>query len=44
MNFLDDKRVARVKDFGQLPNKVIYREIEEMQGITLADYISNFMR
>ena len=44
-HFYDPKdqfpKVARVKDFGQLPKKVIYREIEEVQGVTLYDYIQN---
>ena len=39
LNHFNDPKVARVKDFGQLPGKIIYREIEELQGITLADYI-----
>ena len=26
--------------FGQLPKKVIYRQIEEQKGISLADYIN----
>ena len=30
-----------VVSFGQLPGKVIYREIQEQQGITLRDYIEN---
>ena len=29
-----------MKDFGQLPGKLIYREIEEIQGVSLADYIT----
>jgi hypothetical protein len=36
----DDPRILKVKDFGQLPGKVIYREIEEIQGVSLADYIT----
>jgi len=44
MNFFDDSRIAHVKDFGQLPNKVIYREIEELQGITLCEYITTFTK
>jgi hypothetical protein len=39
--FLEDPRVTNVLSFGQLPDKVIYREIEEQQGITLRDYIEN---
>ena len=33
------KQVARVIQFGQLPNKIIYREILEMTGMTLQEYI-----
>lgn len=41
LDFLkEDPRVAKVINFGQLPNKVIFREIQEQQGITLEDYIS----
>ena len=25
--------------FGQLPNKIIFRQIEELQGMSLSDYI-----
>ena len=39
MSQFDDPRILKVKDFGQLPRKVIYREIEEIQGVSLADYI-----
>ena len=39
--FLKDSRVMNVVSFGQLPGKVIYREIQEQQGITLRDYIEN---
>jgi hypothetical protein len=29
-HFRDDPRVQKVVDFGKLPNKIIYREIEEV--------------
>jgi hypothetical protein len=32
-------RVIKVKQFGQMPNKVIFREIEECSGITLEEYL-----
>ena len=32
-------RVFKVKSFGQLPNKVVYREVEEVCGETLEDYL-----
>lgn len=41
LSHFDDPRIAKVKDFGQLPNKVIYREIEELPGMTLNDYIND---
>jgi hypothetical protein len=37
----DDPRVSKVIDFGLLPNKIIFREVQEMQGITLEDYINS---
>jgi len=40
-HFYGDDRVAKVVNFGQLPNKLIFREIEEMQGISLGNYIAN---
>ena len=39
LNFFNSKQVARVIQFGQLPNKIIYREIVEMTGMTLQEYI-----
>lgn len=32
-------RVNKVLSFGQLPNKIIFREIEEIACITLEDYL-----
>jgi hypothetical protein len=29
LHSFDDERVLKVKSFGQLPNKIIYREVEE---------------
>lgn len=29
LNHFDDPRVAKVESFGQLPNKIIYRQINE---------------
>jgi hypothetical protein len=44
LNFLrDDARVANLVDFGQLPNRVVYREIKEQAGITLDEYIQGYM-
>ena len=43
-HFLKDQRVVNVLSFGQLPNKVIYREIEELRGINLSDYIQSHMQ
>lgn len=41
LNFLKaDPRVSKVLNFGCLPLKVIYREIQELQGITLEDFIA----
>ena len=40
----DDPRVAKVISFGQLPNKIIYREIEEVSGISLQEYIDHHIR
>ena len=31
-------KTAVIKSFGQMPNKVVYREIEELSGITLEKY------
>jgi hypothetical protein len=31
-----------VKSFGQLPGKIVYREIEEISGITLDEYLNTF--
>lgn len=39
MNSIDDPRLMRVVDFGQLPQSKIYRQIEEVSGITLETYI-----
>lgn len=43
-HFLEDRRVVNVLSFGQLPNKVIYREIEELRGINLSDYIQSHLQ
>lgn len=32
-------RVNKVLSFGQLPNKIIFREIEEITCISLEDYL-----
>ena len=36
---LEDPRLPRIVSFGQLPEGIIYREIEENQGYTLEEYI-----
>ena len=41
LNHFNDERVQKVISFGQLPKKIIYREIEEQQGMSLAEYIEN---
>ena len=41
LNFFDSPNIAKVTEFGQLPNQVIFREIKEVKGITLSDYIQN---
>jgi len=33
-------RTIPVKKFGQMPGKIVFREIEEISGITLEDYIT----
>jgi hypothetical protein len=33
-------KVVVVKNFGQLPQNLIYREVEEQSGITLEQYIN----
>lgn len=33
-------KVVTVRNFGQLPQNLIYREVEEVSGITLENYIS----
>jgi len=43
LNYFDDPRISKVKNFGQLPNKVIFREIQELKGISLTDYIENYI-
>lgn len=32
-------RTVQVKTFGQMPGKIVFREIEEISGITLEDYL-----
>jgi len=39
LNHFNDERIQKVSYFGQLPNKIIFRQIEELQGMSLADYI-----
>ena len=39
LNKLEDPRIAKVHSFGQLPNSFIYREIEEIRGITLEEHL-----
>lgn len=41
MNHFNDPRVQKIKSFGQLPGKTIFREIDEIQGMTLQEYIDN---
>lgn len=41
LNNFDDKRVQKFISFGQLPDNVIYRGIDEIQGMTLQEYIDN---
>ena len=41
LKYLDNPKLTQVKKFGQMPNKVIYREIQERQGITLGEYIDD---
>ena len=36
---VNDPRTPRVISFGQLPEGIIYREIEESQGYSLEEYI-----
>jgi hypothetical protein len=31
-----------VKSFGQLPGKMIFREIDEVSGITLEEYLQTY--
>jgi len=33
-------RTIPVKAFGQLPGKIVFREIEEISGITLDEYLN----
>ena len=37
-NEQDSQRVNKVLQFGQLPNKIIFKEIQQIQCITLEDY------
>lgn len=41
LTHFDDPRVPRVHDFGQLPGKIIYRQVEEQAGLSLHEYIDN---
>ena len=43
LNYFNDARISKVKNFGQLPNKVIFREIQELKGISLTDFIENYI-
>lgn len=43
LNYFNDPRISKVKNFGQLPNKVVFREIQELKGISLTDYIENYI-
>ena len=36
------QRTIFVKSFGQLPGKIVFREIEEISGITLDEYLHSF--
>jgi hypothetical protein len=36
-------RTLRVKQFGQMPTKVIFREVEELSGITLEEYLQTLI-
>ena len=40
-NEQDGQRVNKVLSFGQLPNKIIYKEIQQIQCITLEDYFKH---
>jgi len=37
-------KVLKVKSFGQMPQKIIYREIEELTGITLEEYLMTILQ
>ena len=39
--FKEESKILNLLQFGQLPNKIIYREIEEIPGITLGDFIDS---
>lgn len=41
LKHFNDPRVPTIHDFGQLPGKIIYRQVEEQAGVTLLDYIDN---
>lgn len=41
LSCFNDQRIQPIMQFGQLPDKIIYREIDEIEGITFADYIKN---
>lgn len=32
-------KTLKVKQFGQMPDKVIFREVEELSGISLEEYL-----
>lgn len=39
LNSFQDPKVAKISKFGQLPNRIIYRQVEEVKGITLEEYL-----
>lgn len=39
LSTFNDLRVQRIKQYGQLPDKIIFREIDEVEGITFAEFV-----
>ena len=35
LHFIDDSRLLKIKNFGQLPKNIIFREIDEISGCSL---------
>jgi hypothetical protein len=44
LSTLDDPRISKVLNFGQLPGKVIYREVKEVSTISLEEYILTYTK